>query len=338
MAEKNSISFENLLSDLKNQIYHPVYLLYGEESYFIDAVSDYIEHNVLSDLEKEFNQTIVYGKDSNVFTLMGYAKRFPMMANYQVLIVKEAQDLDKIEELQAYVENPLTSTILVLCYKYGKLDKRKALFKAIEKQGVTFESAKLYDNKIPDWINEYLRQRKYGITPKAAALLTEFLGADLGKIVNEIQKLLINIPAGAQINEEYVEKNIGISKDFNVFELQKALGRKEVVKANQIILYFAANPRENPLVKVIPILSSFFSKVLLYHYLPDKSKNTVAAALGVSPFFVADYQQAARSFPPGKTVAVISLMREYDLKSKGVDSASATDGELMKELIFKILH
>ncbi|MCX6305328.1 MAG: DNA polymerase III subunit delta [Bacteroidetes bacterium] len=338
MAEKNSISFENLLGDLKNQIYHPVYLLHGEESYFIDAVSDYIEQHVLSDLEKEFNQTIAYGKDSNVLTLMSYAKRFPMMANYQVLIVKEAQDLDKIEDFLPYVEHPLTSTILVLCYKYGKLDKRKGLYKAIEKHGVAFESAKLYDNKVPDWINDYLRQRKYAITPKAAALLTEFLGADLGKIVNEIQKLLINIPAGSEINEAYVEKNIGISKDFNVFELQKALAMKNVVKANQIILYFAANPRENPLVKVIPILFSYFSKVLLYHYLPDKSRNSVAAALSINPFFVSDYQQAAKSFPVGKTITIISYLREYDLKAKGVDNISASDGELMKELIFKILH
>jgi DNA polymerase-3 subunit delta len=338
MAEKNSISFENLMGDLKNQIYHPVYLLHGDESYFIDVVSDYIEQNVLNELEKEFNQTIAYGKDSNVFTLMSYAKRFPMMANYQVLIVKEAQDLDKIDELQSYAEHPLASTILVLCYKYGKLDKRKSLYKAIEKAGVTFESARLYDNKIPDWINDYLRQRKYSITPKAAALLTEFLGADLGKIVNEIQKLLINIPAGAEITEDYVEKNIGISKDFNVFELQKALARKDVVKANQIIFYFAANLRENPLVKVIPILSGYFTKLLTYHYLPDKSKMAVASALGINPFFVSDYQQAARSFPAGKTISIISLLREYDLKAKGVDNASAGDGELMKELIFKILH
>jgi DNA polymerase-3 subunit delta len=338
MAGKNEISFENLLSDLKNQIYHPVYLLHGEESYFIDAISDFLEQHVLSDLEKEFNQTIAYGKDSNVLTLVSYAKRFPMMANYQVLIVKEAQDLDKIDDFQPYIENPLTSTILVLCYKYGKLDKRKGLYKAIEKQGVAFESARMYDNKVPEWINDYLRQRKYSITPKAAALLTEFLGADLGKIVNEIQKLLINIPAGAEITEDYVEKNIGISKDFNVFELQKAMARKDVLKANQIILYFGANLRENPLVMVIPILYSFFSKILNYHYLPDKSKNTVAAALGVNPFFVADYQQAAKSFPVGKTVMIISLLREYDLKAKGVDNASTGDGELMKELIFKIMH
>jgi DNA polymerase III subunit delta len=338
MAEKNSISFENLMSDLKHQIYHPLYLLHGEESYFIDVVSDFIEKNILNDQEKEFNQTIVYGKDSNVFTLMSYAKRFPMMANYQVLIVKEAQDLDKIEEFLPYAESPLTSTILVLCYKYSKFDKRRALFKAIEKKGISFESAKFYDNKIPEWINDYLHHRNYSITPKAAALLTEFLGADLAKIVNEIQKLLINVPAGEEINEEYVEKNIGISKDFNVFELQKALAKKDVVKANQIIHYFAANLRENPLVKVIPILYSFFSKILLYHYLPDKSKNSVAAALSVNPFFVADYQLAAKSYPVSKTISVISNLREYDLKSKGVDNGSAGDGELMKELIFKILH
>jgi len=338
MAGKGDISFDQLLGDLKNQIYYPVYLLHGEESYFIDAISDFIEQNALNELEKEFNQTIVYGKDSNVLTLMSYARRFPMMANYHILIVKEAQDLDKIEEFQPYMENPLTSTILVLCHKYGKLDKRKALYKAIEKIGVVFESARLYDNKIPDWIYEYLRQRKYSISPKAATMLTEFLGADLGKIVNEIQKLLINIPAGSEISEEYVEKNIGISKDYNVFELQKALAKKDILKANQIILYFAGNLRENPLVKVIPILYSYFSKILLYHYLPDKSKNSIASALSINPFFVSDYQLAAKSFPVGKTVSIISLLRIYDLKAKGVENASAGDGELMKELIFRILH
>lgn len=338
MAEKNEISFENLLSDLKNQIYHPVYLLHGEEPYFIDVISDYIGEHVLSPLEKEFNQTVVYGKDSNVPTLISYARRFPMMANYQVLIVKEAQELEKIEDFELYLKNPLNSTILVLCYKYGKIDKRKSFYKTVEKTGVPFESARMYDNKVTDWIGEYLQNRGYPITPKAAAMLTEFLGTDLGKIVNEIQKLLINIPAGTQIGEEYVEKNIGISKDYNVFELQKALTRKDVFKANQIIRYFAANLRENPLVKVIPILSAHFSRVLLYHYLPDKSTNAVAASLSIRPFFVSDYQQAARSFPPAKTIAVISLLREYDLKAKGVGNASTGDGELMKELIFKILH
>jgi len=338
MAGKNDYSLEQIINDLKNQIYYPIYLLHGEESYFIDVISEYIEQNVLSDLEKEFNQTIVYGKDSNIPTLISYAKRFPMMANYQVLIVKEAQDLDKIEEFQSYAEHPLNSTLLVLCYKYGKLDKRKGLYKSIEKNGIAFESPKLYDNKIPDWIHNYVRARNYSISPKAAMLLTEFLGSDLSKIANELQKLFINIPAGTEISDEYVEKNIGISKDFNVFELQKALSKKEILKANQIILYFASNPRENPLVKVIPILYSFFSKVLTYHYLPDKTRNNVASALSINPFFVADYQQAAKTFSPGKVIQVISLLREYDLKAKGVDNSSASDGDLMKELVFRILH
>jgi DNA polymerase III subunit delta len=338
MADRNEIAFDNILTGLKNHIYHPVYLFFGEEPYFIDILSDYIEQNVLSDIEKEFNQTIVYGKDIDVPTLISYARRFPMMANYQVLIVKEAQDLEKIEILIPYLENPLSSTILVLCYKYEKIDKRKSLYKAFEKHGVVFESARIYDDRIPDWIQGYLRKREYPITPKAAELLTEFLGADLGKIVNEIQKLLINIPPGTTINEDYVEKNIGISKDFNVFELQKALGRKDVFKANQIILHFAANPRENPLVKVLPILYSFFSRLLTYHYLPDKSRNAAASALSVNPFFISDYQQAARNYPVSKVVSVISHLHEYDLRAKGVDNNSATDGELMKELIFKILH
>ncbi len=338
MAEKNSVSFDNLMKDLKNKIYHPVYLLFGEESYFIDVISDYIEQHVLSEEEKEFNQTIVYGRDTDVPTLVSYARRYPMMANYQVLIVKEAQDIPKFEELQSYIEHPLVSTILVLCYKYGKIDRRKGLFKSAEKTGVAFESAPLYDNRIPEWIGEYLRQQQFSITQKAALMLTEFLGTDLSRIVNEIRKLLINIPPGSQVTEEIVERNIGISKDFNVFELQKALTVKDVVKANRIIRHFAANPKENPLVKVIPILFSFFQKVLTYHYLPDKSVNVAAAEMGVKPFLVGEYQRAARTFPAGHVLAVISLLREYDMKAKGFDNATTSDGDLMKELVFKILH
>lgn len=338
MAEKNSITFEFLMGDLANKIYHPVYLLHGEEPYFIDAVSDYIEGNVLSETEREFNQTIVYGRDTDIATLTGYARRYPMMANYQVLIVKEAQDLNRIEELQSYVEKPLPSTILVLCHKYGKLDERKGLARAIKKSGIIFESARLYDNKVPDWIGSYLRQRGHAITPKAAALLTEFLGADLGKIANELEKLLINLPAGARVDEDSIERNIGISKDYNVFELQKALALKDSQKAYRIVFHFAANPKENPLPKVIPMLYSFFSKVMTYHFLADKSQNAVAAELSIRPFFVNDYQQAARNFPPARTARVISLLREYDLKAKGVDNLSAGDGELMKELVFKILQ
>jgi len=339
-APKNSVSFENILLDLKNRIYSPVYFLYGEESYFIDVISETIEENVLSEIEKEFNQTIIYGKDIDIPTLVSYARRFPMMSNYQVILVKEAQDLDKIEELEPYILNPMESTLLVLCYKYEKIDRRKSLFKNIEKKGILFESARIYDNKIPDWIAEYVKKQNYSISAKACFLLAEFLGNDISKIVNEISKLVINIPEKQEITEDYVEKNIGISKDYNVFELQKALGKKDVLKANQIINYFAANPRENPLVKVIPLLFSYFSKVLVYHHLEDKSRNNVAAALSINPFFVMDYQQAAARYTSAKIISIISILREYDLKSKGVDSSGTSfpDGELMKELIFKILH
>jgi DNA polymerase-3 subunit delta len=339
-SPKNAVSFENILLDLKNKIYSPVYFLYGEESYFIDIISDFIENNVLNELEKEFNQSVIYGKDIDIPTLVSYARRFPMMSNYQVIIVKEAQDLNKLEELEPYILNPLESTLLVLCYKYEKIDRRKTLFKSIERKGILFESARIYENKIPDWIGEYVRKKNYLISTKACFLLAEFLGNDISKIVNEISKLIINIPEKQEITEEYVEKNIGISKDYNVFELQKALGKKEVLKANQIINYFAANPRDNPLVKVIPLLFSYFSKILIYHNLRDKSRNNVAAALSINPFFVMDYQQAAANYTSGKITSIISLLREYDLKAKGVDSNSTSfpDGELMKELIFRILH
>ena len=330
--------FENIISDLKNKIYDPVYLLFGEEPYFIDLISDFIEGNILSSQEKEFNQNIVYGKDVNVATVVSYAKRYPMMSNYQVLIVKEAQDLTDIESFLPYVQDPVKSTILVLCYKYGKIDKRKSLFKAVEKTGVVMESAFFYDNKIPEWINTYVRERGFSISPKASVLLAEFVGNELSKIVNELTKLFINLPAGSEITEDVIEKNIGISKDFNVFELQKALGKKDVYKANMIIRYFGANLKDNPLVKIIPILYLFFTKILLYHYLPDKSRNNAAAALSVNPFFIQDYQTAARNYPVHRLVAVISDLREYDLKAKGLDNATATDGELMKELVFKILH
>ncbi len=339
-APKNAVSFENILLGIKNKIYSPVYFLYGEESYFIDVISDSIEKNVLNETEKEFNQTIIYGKDIDIPTLISYARRFPMMSNYQVIIVKEAQNLNKIEELEPYILNTLESTLLVLCYKYEKIDRRKTFFKTIDKKGILFESAKIYDNKIPDWIAEYVRKMNYSISVKACFLLAEFLGNDISKIVNEISKLVINIPEKQEITEDYVEKNIGISKDYNVFELQNALGKKDVLKANQIINYFAANQRDNPLVKVIPLLFSYFSKVLIYHHLPDKSRNNVASALSVHPFFVADFQKAAANYTPGKIITIISLLREYDLKAKGVDNngTSFPDGELMKELIFRILH
>ncbi|MCD4727011.1 MAG: DNA polymerase III subunit delta [Pirellulales bacterium] len=332
------MKFYQIITDLKNKIYYPVYFLTGEEPFYIDEISNYIEKNVLSENEKEFNQTLIYGRETDVPTIISYAKRFPMMSNYQVVIVKEAQQVNKIEELAPYIENPLKSTLLVICYKYKKFDKRTSFANKIKKNSVLFESAKLYDNKIPDWINDNLKQKGYSITPKASFLLSEYLGTDLSKISNEISKLIINLPENTQITDVHIEENIGISKDFNVFELQKTLGKKNVYKSNQIINYFAANPKENPIYKIIPVLYSFFSKLLIYHQLKDRSRNNVASALSINPYFVYDYENAAKNYSFEKLSKIISYLREYDVKSKGVGNISAKDGELMKELNFKILH
>jgi len=332
------MTFDQIISDLQKKIYYPVYFLTGDEPYYIDEISSFIENNILDDNEKEFNQTVIYGKDSDVASIFSYAKRFPMMSNYQLVIVKEAQDIDKIEELVSYIKKPLKSTILVFCYKYKKFDKRKAFAQSIKKTGVYFESKKLYENQISAWINEYLRKQDYSITPKANLLLSQYIGTDLSKITNEIGKLFINVPPKTQINEDHIEKNIGISKDYNIFELQKALGRKDVFKANQIINYFSANLKENPAVKVISILYGYFSKILLYHYLKNKSRNEIASALSINPFFISDYQIGAKNYNINKLSKIISLLREYDLKSKGVENISTSDGNLYKELIYKILH
>lgn len=310
----------------------------GEEPYYIDLISDYIEKNVLDETEREFNLSVLYGRDVDVATIISEAKRFPMMAERQVVIVKEAQNIKSIEDLEPYVENPLHTTLLVICYKYKSLDKRKSFPKTVAKAGVLFESNKIYDNKIPDWIRDYLSNRKYSADQKALQLLSDFLGNDLSKISNELDKLMINLPEGTQINADHIQQNIGISKDFNVFELNDALGKKDVLKANRIVNYFAANEKDHPIQATISTLFGYFSKILNYHFLQDKSPASAARALGVNPYFVKDYVAAAGNYPPNKIKAIISYLREYDLKSKGVDNASADGGELLKELVWKILH
>lgn len=332
------MTFELIISDLKKKIFKPVYFLSGEESYFIDSISDYIEEHALQEADKAFNQSVVYGRDLDVSTLLGIVKRFPMMSEYQVVIVKEAQQIKKIEELESYVSSPLKSTILVLCYKYGALDKRKSFAKTIAKNAVLFESKKLYDNQVQDWVNKYLKEKNYTISVKANILLTEFLGTELSKITNELDKLIISIPSGTEINEKHIENNIGISKDYNSFELQNALGKKDILKANRIINYFGANPKNNPIVLTISTLYSFFSKVLIYHQLKSQSKENVASALKVNPFFVKDYELAARNYSLGKSIEIIGYLKEYDLRSKGMDNSSASHSDLLKELVFKIMH
>lgn len=321
----------------------------GEEPYFIDMVSDYIENNILEASEKEFNQSVYYGRDVSAAEIVSSAKRFPMMSENQVVIIKEAQNVrdlfpkgkagkDKKHPFEAYIENPLPSTILVICYKYKTIDKRTALAKLIAKNSVLMHSKIIYDNKVPDWINNYLKGKSCHVSPKGSALLTEYLGTNLSKISNELDKLMINLEPNAEITVEQIQTNIGISKDYNVFELQTAIGKKDVLKANRIINYFAANSKDNPMVKTMSSFYGYFHKLLLYHFLTDKSRNTVASALGVHPFFVGDYERAAKSFPVGKLKRVFKYLREYDLKSKGVDRGSATEGELLKEFIFKVLH
>jgi len=331
--------FEEILQDLKNKIYKPIYFLMGEEPFFIDVITDFIADHVLDEAEKSFNQIVFYGKDTDIATVINTAKRFPMMSNHQVVILKEAQSLDKIEDLVYYAEEPLQSTILVVNYKYKNLDKRKKLYKVLDSAGAVFTSAKLYDDKIPAWINSYLSGRDISIDLKASMLLTEFLGNELSKITNELEKLILTLPEDSRtITAEQIERNIGISKDFNNFELHKALSRKNILKANRIIYYFDKNQKSNPISLTISSLYYFFSKVLMYHFIKDKSRKNASSVLKINPFFLPDYELAAKHYSASKVVQIIGLLREYDLKSKGVGNVSVTPGYLLKELTYKILH
>jgi DNA polymerase-3 subunit delta len=334
-----AVTFEEIMSDLKNRIYKPVYFLAGEEPYYIDLITSYIEEKVLPEADKAFNQIVMYGEDTTIPSVIETSRRFPMMSNHQVIIVKEAQSMKKIEDLSYYIEKPLLSTILVFNYKYKVLDKRTKLYKLIDSNAVYFESNRLRDYQVPPWIERYLMIKGIKTEPNASAMLTEYLGTDLHKIVNELDKLLINLPAGRPIiTTELIEKNIGISKDYNIFELQKAVGEKNILKANMIVQYFADNPKDNPITLTLASLFSYFSKILTYHYLTDKSKNNVASVLKINPFFVKDYETAGAKYSVKKTVEIVSLLRTYDLKSKGFGDLSSTPGDLLKELMYKILH
>lgn len=327
-----------IISQIKKKIYYPVYLLHGEEPYFIDKISDYIEDHVLDENEKAFNQTVVYGKDTEPYQLISLLKEYPAGAPYKVVIVKEAQDLKDIEILENYLKNPVPTSILVMNFKHKKIDKRKKFYLSAREKGIIFESKPVYERNIQQWISEYVQSQGYTITTKSVSLLAEYLGTNLGKITNEVQKLLINIPADKQIDENDIEKNIGISKDFNVFELQDALGNKNVIKANRIINYFAANEKEHHAIKVIAMLYGYFQKLFLFHFLEDKSKNAAASKLGVAPYFVHKYAAASKKYPTRKLSEIMHYLRVYDLKAKGLNNDSTSSGELLKELTFKILH
>ncbi|WP_136481190.1 DNA polymerase III subunit delta [Cognatitamlana onchidii] len=330
---------KQLVTDIKNKNLKPIYFLMGEEPYYIDKISDFIENAILTEAERGFNQMVLYGRDITTDDIVSNAKRYPMMAEHQVVIIKEAQDLSRtIEKLSSYALNPQPSTVLVLNYKYKKLDKRKGLYKALKKTGVVFESKKLYENQVADWIRRVLAPKSYAITPKAAQMLVEFLGTDLSKINNELEKLQIILPKNTQITPEHIEENIGISKDYNNFELRKAIGEKNAVKAYKIVNYFAENPKDNPMVVTVSLLFNFFSQLLHFHGLQDKSPRSVASALRINPYFVNEYILAARNYPMRKVSLVVSILRDFDVKSKGVGANAVPQGDLLKELLVKILN
>ncbi|WP_405377642.1 DNA polymerase III subunit delta [Nonlabens sp. Asnod3-A02] len=328
----------NILADLKQKRYAPVYFLCGSEPYFIDQVSDYIEDNVLDEGEKGFNQTVIYGKDTTMSEVLENAKRFPMMAEHQVIIVKEAQHLTKqLAQLESYIEQPQTTTILVFAYKYKTPDGRSKITKLLKKHAVYMESKPLYENKVPAFVTGRLKEMGYQIDPNATRMLVEFLGTDLGKINNELSKLAIVHSKDRPITPQVIEDNIGISKDYNNFELRKAMGMRDVVKVHKIINYFADNPKDNPLVLTTAQLYSFFTQLLKVHTIKDKNPQAVAKAAGVNPFFVQEIITAAKNYPMKYCSRAIKLIRDMDVKSKGVGTHQANHHDLLKEVMVNIM-
>lgn len=334
-----AITDKQLIADLKAGIFKPVYLLTGEENYYIDVVSDYFENKVIDESTRDFDQTVVYGRDTTMAAVINDAKRYPMMSPVHLVIVKEAQDIEtkQWELLATYLQKASEKGVIVFCYRHKKLDKRTAVYKAIDKYGCVYETPKVWENQVPRWTADQVKSNGFSINDKATLMLAEYLGADLGKIANELSKLYPLLPANGAITEQLIEDQIGISKDYNVFELQKAIGRRDPVMCNRIVNYFAANPKKNPIQLVLPILYGYFLKVMFYHQLENKSD--AAKVLGCAPSFVQDYAVAASNYKLGKLATCIGYLYDTDLRSKGVrNSGSVTDGELLKELIFKVIH
>lgn len=335
---------QETLNDLKKGVYAPVYFLQGEEPFYIDLISDYIEKNALDESQKSFNQVVAYGKDLEMNALLGHAKRFPMMSERQVVIIKEAQEMRdwrtdaKTAMLEQYVKSPLPSTILVINYKNKQLDGRKSITKTLKKQAVFVESKKIYDNQVPEWIAGYVKARGHEINQKSVMMIQEYVGSSLGKIANEIDKLLINFKEKTSITEAHVQKYIGISKDYNVFELQKALVTRDVLKANKIIQYFEMNPKDNPIIPIVTILFSFFSRLFIIHENSGTGDQQLARQLGVNPYFLKDYKAAARVYPKSKLFVILNYFGEADRRSKGIEGGGMAEGAILKELVFKIMH
>lgn len=345
MAEKNAVTYDSVMKDLRARQFAPIYYLIGEESYYIDQISEFMAKNVLTPEERDFNQTVVFGSDVTVAQVVDYAKRYPMMAEHQVVIVKEAQNIKNMEALDFYLQKPMKSTILVICHKNTRLDKRKKLMLLVDKVGVLFESKKLYDYQLVPFINSYIQKRQFTIEPKAAQIVADSVGSDLNRLTGELDKLLIALSENVKrITPEIVEQQIGVSKDFNVFELRAAIVNHHIFKANQIVKYFNENPKEMPIQKLLPQLFSFFSNLMLAYYAPVKDISGIGNFLGlnVSQYMVKktveEYMKAMQNYSGIKVMNIISKLREIDAKSKGVENPNTASGDLMKELIFFILH
>jgi DNA polymerase-3 subunit delta len=329
---------KSIIQDIKNKRFKPVYLLHGEEPYYIDLISKAIIENALQDHERDFNQMITYGKDSETLSIISEAKGYPMMAERRLVVVREAQDLKDIELLEKYCAQPQPTTVLVIMYKYKKFDSRKKFFKEIAKNGLVFTSDKIKEYQLVDWINNYLKTTEYSITPKASTLLADFLGNDLSKITNELDKLALLLQKGTTINEVHIEENIGISKDYNVYELTNAIAVRDVNKAFTIVNYFEHNPKSGELVLVIGNIFNLFFKLMRVHFTNNKSNESLSQLLKIHPFAVKELLNASKIYPPKMISRNISFLYEYDLKSKGVDNSSFTKADLMKELIYKLMH
>ncbi|MFT4536265.1 MAG: DNA polymerase-3 subunit delta [Saprospiraceae bacterium] len=333
------MTFEAIIKDLKSKKYSPIYLLHGDEPYYIDKISSYIENNVLNSGEQSFNQAILYGKDTEFKTVVDEARQYPMMASHRVVVIKEAQDMRTLKSLATYAENPSPQSILVINHKYKKFDSRTKLAKAIKANGILFESKKLYDNKVPAWISSYLSDKGIKIEPDASMMAAEFLGTDLNKIANEMDKVIVNLEGQKSISAEMIKEMVGISKDYNVFELQKAIGTMDTEKVFRIVNYFASNEKSNPLVMVLSNLYGYFFKVYTAAYHSKKSDNELKTLLGLpTPYFVKDYRIAAKNFHGQKLINIFDALKDADLKSKGVGARNMTSREVLRDLMIQVFY
>ncbi|MEI6086510.1 MAG: DNA polymerase III subunit delta [Bacteroidota bacterium] len=332
------MSAEKIISEWKKGQFKPVYWLEGEESYFIDQVVFYAEKKILSDAEAGFNLTVFYGKDADWAAVVNACMRYPMFAERQVVLLKEAQHMRDIEKLESYIENPLKTTVFVVCYKEKKVDGRSKLAKILKTKGELLSTKKMYDNQLPEWTNQMIQQHGLTISPKGLNLLVDHIGNDLSRIENEIEKLAVNLGTRKGITEDDIEKYIGVSKEFNVFELQDAIGKKDQAKAIRIINYFEANPKAAPIQMVLPAIYNFFSKVLMIHAMPGGDEKSIAAAIGVNPYFARDYFAAAKKYNYAGVEKILLLLHHYNLRSVGVHDVGSSDAGLMKELVVKMMQ